>query len=81
MQPEEIKSVIETEIADARVEDISSDGKHTAIVIVSPAFEGLTPVKRQQLVYSVLNDAISSGAIHALQMKTLTPAQWADQNT
>jgi len=82
MQPDEIIALIEANIADAKVEQISSDedGKHTVVVIVSPSFEGLMPVKRQQLVYAALNDAFSSGDIHALQMKTLTPAQWSAQN-
>lgn len=82
MQPDEIKALIEAGIAGTTVEQISSDedGKHTVAVIVSSSFEGLLPVKRQQLVYAALDDAISSGAIHALQMKTLTPAQWAAQN-
>ncbi|WP_045861159.1 BolA family protein [Teredinibacter purpureus] len=79
MQPDEIKSVLESSIEQAQVE-VSSDGSHVSVVIISPAFEGLTPVKKQQLVYSVLQDAIASGAIHAVQMKTYTPAQWAAQN-
>jgi acid stress-induced BolA-like protein IbaG/YrbA len=30
-------------------------------------------VKRQQTVYRVLNEHISSGAIHAVSMRLLTP--------
>ncbi|WP_075187264.1 BolA family protein [Teredinibacter haidensis] len=81
MQPAEIQSLLESSIDDAQVQVTTDDGRHIAIVVISPAFEGLTPVKKQQLVYSVLNDAISSGDVHAVQMKTFTPAQWAAQNT
>ncbi len=80
MQPEEIQSLLESSIEQAQVQVSCDDGKHTSAIIVSPAFEGLTPVKRQQMVYAVLNDAIASGALHAIQMKTLTPEQWAAQN-
>lgn len=76
MNSEQIKSTLEASIADSCVE-VSSDGSHVQVVVVSPAFEGLNAVKKQQLVYSVLQDAISSGAIHAVQMKTYTPDEWS----
>jgi acid stress-induced BolA-like protein IbaG/YrbA len=38
-------------------------------------FEGKSPVQRQRLVYDALESAMGS-AIHALTMKTLTPAEW-----
>jgi len=79
MQPEEIKTILETAIPTAEVE-VSSDGSHVSVTIVSTVFEGLLPVKKQQLVYAALGDAISSGAIHAVQMKTYTPAEWASLN-
>ena len=44
--------------------------------IVSPAFDGLSRVKRHQLVYAALGDRMRE-EIHALSMQTLTPAQWA----
>ncbi|ACR13630.1 BolA family protein [Teredinibacter turnerae] len=77
MQPDEIKALIEAALPECTAQVNSDDGKHVAALIVSPAFEGLMPVKRQQLVYGALNEHISSGTIHALQMKTLTPAEHA----
>ncbi|BFM17415.1 BolA family iron metabolism protein IbaG [Maricurvus nonylphenolicus] len=74
MQAEEIKALLEAQIADSEVE-VSIDGSHVNLVVVSPAFEGLNAVKKQQLVYAVLNEQIASGAIHAVNMKTLTPAE------
>ncbi|MFT7559846.1 MAG: acid stress-induced BolA-like protein IbaG/YrbA [Flavobacteriales bacterium] len=74
MQAEEIKNLIQNTISDAQVE-VQVDGSHIAVTVVSTAFEGLSPVKKQQLVYSGLQDAIASGAIHAVQIKALTPAQ------
>ena len=43
--------------------------------IVSPLFEGLSRVKRQQLVYGLLNDKIASGEIHAVTMVTRSPLE------
>jgi len=37
----------------------------------------LNPVKKQQLVYGALSDEIASGVIHAVNMRTYTPEQWA----
>jgi len=81
MQPEELTAILESSIDGAKVESISSDGRHVSIVIVSPAFEGLNRVKRHQLVYGIpsLESAIASDRLHALAMKTLTPAEWAEQ--
>ena len=50
-------------------------GGHFRAVVVSSRFEGKSPVERQRLVYSALDDEMGT-EIHALSMKTLTPAQW-----
>lgn len=76
MQPEEIKALLEQQIDNSQVE-VSVDGSHVNLIVVSPAFEGLNPVKKQQLVYGALSEQISSGVIHAVNMKTYTPEQWA----
>ncbi len=46
-----ISQALETE--NVSVVDTSGDGRHVAIDVVSPAFEGLNAVKRQRLVYKV----------------------------
>jgi BolA protein len=50
-------------------------GGHFRAVVVSMQFEGKAPVQRQRLVYEALDTAMG-GDIHALSMKTLTPAEW-----
>lgn len=57
---------------------VSGDGQHFEAVIVASAFEGLRPIQRHQKVYAVLGDRMRA-EIHALSMKTLTPAEWAQQ--
>lgn len=79
MSPEEIKTALEAKIEATHL-DVESDGSHVHVVVVSPVFEGLNAVKKQQLVYSALQEAISSGAIHAVHMKTFTPQEWSEKN-
>lgn len=79
MSPEEIKAALESAIPESQVE-ASSDGSHVQVTVVSPAFVGLSPVKKQQMVYGVLQNAIASGAIHAVHMKTYTPDEWSARN-
>ncbi len=47
---------------------------HFRLEIVSAAFEGLSRVERQRLVYGILADEFAAG-LHALALKTHTPAE------
>ena len=58
--------------------DLRGDGHHFEAIIVSPAFEGKSRIQQHQLVYQTLGDRMRE-EIHALSMKTFTPAQWADK--
>jgi acid stress-induced BolA-like protein IbaG/YrbA len=74
MQAPEIQALLEAKIENAQAQ-VNIDGSHVNIVVVSPVFEGLNAVKKQQLVYGVLSEQIASGVIHAVNMQTLTPAE------
>lgn len=54
---------------------LAAEGNKLSLRIVSDEFEGLNRVKRQQKVYSLLNDRIQSGEIHAVSMTTLTTSE------
>ena len=56
--------------------EVSGDGRHFFATLVSAAFEGTSRVVRHQQVYRALGDRMRE-QIHALSMKTLTPAEWA----
>jgi acid stress-induced BolA-like protein IbaG/YrbA len=71
--PDYIKSAIEAGLACEQVE-VDGDGQHFQASIVSSAFEGLSRIKRHQLVYGALGDRMRA-EIHALSMRTLTPAE------
>jgi acid stress-induced BolA-like protein IbaG/YrbA len=55
---------------------VEGDGRHFFATIVSAEFEGMSRIKRHQRVYAALGDRMRE-QIHALSMKTLTPAEWA----
>jgi len=57
---------------------VEGDGRHFFATIVSAGFEGRSRVARHQQVYAALGDRMRE-QIHALSMKTLTPAEWAQQ--
>ena len=43
--------------------------------LVSAAFEGVSAVQRQRLVFACLSEELA-GPVHALQMKCMTPAEY-----
>ncbi len=58
--------------------EVDGDGQHFTATIVSSEFEGLRAVARHQRVYRALGDRMRA-EIHALSMKTLTPAEWSER--
>ena len=75
VEPQSIEDSIRAGLAVTHLE-VSGDGAHFEAVIVSPAFAGLTRVKRHQLVYGTLGTRMG-GEIHALSMQTFSPDEWA----
>ncbi len=77
MQAEELKKLIERGLPGARVEvrDFTGGGDHFEALVVSPVFEGKSLVERHQAVYAAIGDAMRA-QVHALTLKTLTPAQY-----
>ena len=56
---------------------VDTDGYYYNFSVVSNLFDGLNQVKRQQMVYAALNDLIADGSLHAVNIKTQTPAESA----
>ncbi len=77
MRPDDIKRLIEAGIPGAEVAVQGADGRHFEAVVIAEAFAGLSMVRQHQLVYAALGDLMQE-AIHALSLKTLTPAQARD---
>jgi acid stress-induced BolA-like protein IbaG/YrbA len=75
--PAEVRSFIAAGLPCEHV-DVEGDGRHFFATIVSAEFNGRSRVARHQRVYAALGDRMRE-QIHALSMKTLTPAEYAAQ--
>jgi len=75
--PTEVREYIAAGLPCQHVE-VEGDGRHFFATIVSAAFEGRSRVARHQQVYAALGDRMRA-QIHALSMKTLTPAEFSAQ--
>ena len=60
--------------------EVIGDGQHFQALIVSEQFAGKSRVQRHQLVYAALGERMRE-EIHALSMRTLTPAEWQAQGS
>lgn len=56
---------------------VQMEGNHCKVSMVDPQFEGVRQVKRQQMVYAVLNEKIASGEVHAVHLNLRTPSEAA----
>jgi len=76
MNAEQLRSIIAAGLACTHLE-VDGDGRHWSAVVVSESFAGLRLIARHQKVYATLGQKIQTDEVHALSMKTYTPAEWA----
>ena len=76
--PEEIKTVLDKAFPGSTVEmrDLTGGGDHWQVLIVSSAFEGKGLLEQHRMVNEALKEQVDDQRIHALALKTFTPAQW-----
>ena len=72
MNADTIRQLIESGLPGAHVDVRGDDGVHFEATVVCAAFAGKLPLARHRMVYATLGD-LMGGAIHALQLKTVTP--------
>jgi len=77
MTTEQLRQLIESGLDGAEAQVRSPDEVHFEAVVVASAFEGRRTIQRHQMIYSILGDRVGD-EIHALSMRTLTPAEWAE---
>jgi len=77
MSPAEILQILQTESPEVSWH-VDGDGYNSEVEAVGDVFDGLNAVKRQQFVYRVLNPYIADGRIHAVTIRTYTPAEKAE---
>jgi acid stress-induced BolA-like protein IbaG/YrbA len=76
MTADEVQQKIQAALPGATVRVRSDDNVHFEALVVAPQFAGLRTLKRHQLVYASLGEAVG-GEIHALSLETPTPEEWA----
>ena len=79
MAASEIERLIREGIpgAEVTVTDLAGDGDHYSARVVSPAFAGVSRVKRHQQVYAALGGRMG-GELHALQLQAVAPEEIAN---
>jgi len=75
MDAKQVEDLIKAGLPDCEV-TVTGENGHFDATIIGEVFDGLMPVKKQQVVYKTVNDYITSGELHAFTMKTYTPAEW-----
>lgn len=78
MDATEVTALVQEALPDCEVQ-VQIDGSHYLVIVVGDVFEGLSTIKRQQLINKALFHKIMDGTIHALHPKAFTPAEWAER--
>jgi acid stress-induced BolA-like protein IbaG/YrbA len=78
MTADQIKAMIAEGMACEHLA-LEGDGRHWYATVVSAEFEGKRAIARHQKVYATLGNKMKTDEVHALSMKTFTPAEWAAQ--
>lgn len=70
-----VKSLLQNQLPECEFR-VQGEGSNYDIEAIGDVFEGLRPVKKQQLVYAALSERIADGSIHAVNIRTYTPGEW-----
>jgi len=75
---EEIKQTLSKAFPVTLVEtqDLTGGGDHWQVIVVSPAFEGKGLIEQHRMVNDALKEPMADQRIHALSLRTYSPAQW-----
>ncbi|MDB5859886.1 MAG: hypothetical protein JWQ76_3575 [Ramlibacter sp.] len=79
MTAEDLRSLIAAGLPCEHLE-VDGDGRHWQTVVVSAEFAGLRTIQRHQRVYATLGARMQTDEVHALSIRTFTPAEWASQS-
>lgn len=75
MNSDDLTTLLRQTFPNAEIQAVNQGNKFE-VLIVDDSFEGKRLVQRQQAVYAVVNAHIQSGAMHALTIHALTPAEY-----
>lgn len=74
----DVQKTIEEKLpgATALVKDLTGTQDHYQVTVISQLFEGKKMIDQHRLVKAIFDPDIQSGEVHALSIKTYTPAEW-----
>ncbi len=75
MTAQELQALIAAKLPCEHLQ-VDGDGRHWYATLVSTEFEGKRLIQRHQRVYATLGQKMQTDEVHALSMKTYTPAEW-----
>lgn len=77
MHEQEIRDLLQKQLPDAHIviKNPLGDGMHFHALIISGDFEGVSLVERHRSITAPLREAFRDDTIHALSLKTYTPAE------
>ncbi|MBF0217955.1 MAG: BolA/IbaG family iron-sulfur metabolism protein [Gammaproteobacteria bacterium] len=79
MQTEEIKRRVAAQLANCEIY-VEGDGSHFTLTVVGELFAGVSNLNRQKRLFATLKQEITSGEIHALDVKGFTQQEWQQAN-
>lgn len=79
MQANEVKNLIEQQLPHVQVE-VEGEGCDFQLLLINDELAALSPLKRQQQIYALLNEPIADGRIHAVTMKFFTREAWESRS-
>jgi acid stress-induced BolA-like protein IbaG/YrbA len=53
---------------------------HFSALVIAKAFEGKTRIEQHRMIYALFRDEMAGGEVHALALKTVTPAEWEKES-
>ena len=74
MEADQIRQLLTVALTDCKIDVEGGDGKYL-VTVTGQVFEGLNAVRRQQTIYKIPGEHISSGVIHAVTMRLMTFAE------
>jgi acid stress-induced BolA-like protein IbaG/YrbA len=77
ISPEQVEALIKEKLPDAQIQALTPDGEHYEVTVISSLFEGKARVQQHQMVYGAVQPVMDSGVLHAMSLKTYTPATWS----
>lgn len=60
---------------------VTGDNNHIKIIAIGDIFQGISQMKKQQIIYAPLIDIITEKKIHAVSIETYTKEEWKKNKT